>query len=516
MSRHNVLVTSAVHCFVLLSRRRGHAALAAALAWLPLLTSLHAPAAGALEVQPVLSGLTSPVYLTSSRDGSNRMFIVEQPGRIQLLSPGASAPAVFLDITARVRSGGERGLLGLAFHPRYAINRRFFVNYTRQPDGATVIAEYRASASDPDAVDPEETELLVIPQPFANHNGGMIEFGPDGYLYIGMGDGGSGNDPGNRAQNIDELLGKMLRIDVDHRSDSRAYSIPPDNPFAGELPGRDEIYAVGLRNPFRFSFDRARGQLFAGDVGQGAREEIDRIKRGGNYGWRVFEGSRCTGLDPAACGLPGFVAPIAEYGHGGGRCAVIGGYVYRGARSAFERGAYVYGDLCSGEIFRLFPARSGGSQSVALDSGLRIASFGEDEAGEIYVLGLGGGTIDRLTASPPPPPCSFAIEPGGQEFGAKGGKGSLQLSAASDCRWLAASHAPWIRLVTSEAGSGEATLFFRVRPNPGSGPREGIITVAGQSFAVTQSACDRRERGSGKGRGGRDRRPERSEGRGPS
>jgi glucose/arabinose dehydrogenase len=288
------------------------------LGFLGILLSMD-PASGAIQLEPVLTGLSSPLYLTSARDGTNRLFIVEQPGTIKVLQPGATTPTVFLDITSRVLSGGEQGLLGLAFHPQYTTNRRFFLDYTRQPDGATVIAEYQASTTDPNVAGTSETVLLVIPQPFANHNGGMIEFGPDGFLYIGMGDGGSGNDPGNRAQNINELLGKILRIDIDHPSGSLPYSSPPDNPFFGATPGRDEIYAVGFRNPFRFSFDRLTGQLFAGDVGQAAREEVDIVTRGGNYGWRVFEGTLCTNLDPALCSSGSYVAPIAQYGHTGGR-----------------------------------------------------------------------------------------------------------------------------------------------------------------------------------------------------
>ncbi|HTG18022.1 MAG TPA: PQQ-dependent sugar dehydrogenase, partial [Blastocatellia bacterium] len=223
-----------------------------------------------IELAPVLSGLSSPVFVTNARDGSNRLFIVEQSGRIKVLQPGASAPTVFLDIATKILSGGERGLLGLAFHPQFSTNRRFFVDYTRQQDGATVIAEYHASASNPNFADGGETVLLVIPQPFANHNGGMIEFGPDQFLYIGMGDGGSSNDPASRAQSIFDLLGKILRIDVDHPNGIVPYSSPADNPFFGATAGLDEIFATGFRNPWRFSFDHKTGQLYAGDVGQGA------------------------------------------------------------------------------------------------------------------------------------------------------------------------------------------------------------------------------------------------------
>ncbi len=279
------------------------------------------PSGGAIVLQPILTGLSSPLFVTHARDGTNRLFIVEQAGLIKVLQPGSTTPTIFLDITANVLSGGERGLLGLAFHPTYATNRRFFVNYTRQPDGATVIAEYQASATDPNVADATETTLLTISQPFANHNGGMIEFGPDGFLYIGMGDGGSANDPDNRAQNVDELLGKMLRIDVDRPNGAVPYSSPSDNPFFGVTAGRDEIYAVGLRNPFRFSFDRATGLLYAGDVGQDAREEVDIITRAGNYGWRVFEGTLCTNNDPGLC------TPVSQVdgdggGGGGGGCFI--------------------------------------------------------------------------------------------------------------------------------------------------------------------------------------------------
>ena len=356
----------------------------------------------AIQLQSVVTGLSNPLYVTHARDGSNRLFILEQAGRILVLQPGATTPTVFLDITANVLSGGERGLLGLAFHPAFATNRRFFVNYTRQPDGATIIAEFQVSASDPNVANATQTILLTIAQPFANHNGGMVEFGPDGFLYIGMGDGGSANDPDNRAQNIDELLGKMLRIDVDLPNGAVPYSSPPDNPFSGATPGRDEIYAVGLRNPFRFSFDRVTGLLYAGDVGQGAREEVDIITRGDNHGWRVFEGTLCTDNDPTLCNPADFTPPIAEYDHSLGRCSIIGGYVYRGARGTLPAGAYIYGDLCTGEIFQLLPATGGGTQTVLLDTALNgaLSSFGEDEAGEIYVVGL-GGTVDRIDAGPP-------------------------------------------------------------------------------------------------------------------
>jgi uncharacterized protein (TIGR03437 family) len=349
-----------------------------------------------VQLEPYLSGLSEPVFITSARDGSNRLFIVEQPGRIRVKQPNAATTSVLLDITAKVLSGGERGLLGLAFHPHYLTNRRFFVNYTRRNDGATVISEFRASIGDANLADVEEKVLLTISQPFNNHNGGMIAFGSDGFLYIGMGDGGSGNDPGNRAQNIEDLLGKMLRIDVDNPNGAIPYSSPSTNPFFGNTPGRDEIYAVGLRNPWRFSFDRQTGELYAGDVGQGVIEEIDLIKLGGNYGWRVLEGTRCTNLGPGACNDAKFSAPLYEYPHTGGACSVTGGYAYRGNANTLASGAYVFADYCIGTLYVL----ENGQARTVLDTGLNINSFGEDEAGELYVC-AGNGNIYRLVNAPP-------------------------------------------------------------------------------------------------------------------
>jgi glucose/arabinose dehydrogenase len=362
------------------------------------LVAVLAGGATALELVPVLAGLSNPLYVTHARDGSGRLFVVEQGGRIKVLQPGAAAPTVFLDITDRVLAGGERGLLGLAFHPQYPANGRFFVNYTRTPDGATVIAEYRRSA-DPNLAARAETVLLTIAQPFANHNGGMIEFGPDGFLYIASGDGGSANDPQNRAQNVNDLLGKILRIDVDRTSGALPYAIPADNPFAGPTPGADEIYALGLRNPFRFSFDRVTGQLLVGDVGQASFEEIDIVTPGGNYGWRIFEAFSCTGAGMSAglCASPGLIPPLAAYDHSAGRCSITGGYVYRGPRGTLPAGTYVFGDFCTGEIFRL----NGSTPTVLTPTALSISSFGEDGEGELYVVGL-GGTVHRLAASAGP------------------------------------------------------------------------------------------------------------------
>ena len=327
-----------------------------------------------VTLEPVASGLNQPVYLTNAHDGTDRRFIVEQLGRISVMQPGSSTRTTFLDISNRVLCCGERGLLGLAFHPQYAANRKFYVNYTRRPDGATVVAEYQANVTNQNTAATLETVLFVVPQPYENHNGGMVEFGNDGYLYVGMGDGGSGNDPQNHAQNPADLLGKILRIDVNAAAP------------------RPEVYALGMRNPWRFSFDRATGQLYVGDVGQGVIEEVDIITQGGNYGWRVLEGTRCTNLGPGSCSNQAYIPPIAQYDHAtNGRCSITGGYVYRGALQSLPYGAYIYGDYCSGEVFLL----QSGVSSVLTDTTFNISSFGEDEAGELYVVSL-GGTIYRI------------------------------------------------------------------------------------------------------------------------
>lgn len=334
-------------------------------------------------------GLESPLFVTPAGDGSGRLYVLEQPGRIRILEQGSLSSVPFLDIVDRVlMDDTERGLLGVAFHPDYRRNGRFFVNYTRRPDGATVVAEYRREGS-PLSASREERVVLAIKQPESNHNGGMVAFGHDGYLYIGMGDGGAWGDPGNRAQNLDELLGKILRIDVD-RGDP--YAIPPDNPFV-KGGGRPEIYAVGMRNPWRFSFDRETGELWVADVGQKKWEEVDLVTRGGNYGWRLMEGAHC--YNPAiACPTEGLVVPVMEYGHEGGRCSIIGGYVYRGRAMPPLQGTYIAGDFCSGELVAFRQSDRGAGVAgprVLLRAGFRISSFGQDEAGELYVVDHGGG-----------------------------------------------------------------------------------------------------------------------------
>jgi hypothetical protein len=336
----------------------------------------------------VADGLQQPVLVTHAADRSQRLFIVEQAGRIRVLENGFVKPAPFLDISTLVQTGGERGLLGLAFHPEYSDNGRFFINYTRLDGGQleTVVAEYGVSGTNPDMAAPQETSLLEFDQPAGNHNGGMLAFGPDGYLYIGTGDGGGGGDPNNNGQDLSNLLGKILRIDVDGGA---PYTVPPDNPFVGQGAVRSEIYAYGLRNPWRFSFDRLTGDLFAADVGQGSWEEVDLIESGGNYGWRIMEGNHCFN-PPNNCNTTGLILPIAEYSHSQGR-SVTGGYVYRGLQPTSLQGSYIFGDYINGSIWSLTKTGDGTwSPTLLLDTDLSISSFGEDRHGEVYVVDYSG------------------------------------------------------------------------------------------------------------------------------
>jgi glucose/arabinose dehydrogenase len=349
----------------------------------------------AVGLESVVTGLTKPTFVTHAPDGSDRLFILEQEGVIKVLQPGSTVPTVFLNLKSAVSSQGERGLLGLAFHPSFATNRRFFVCYTKQNGGAVAVAEYKVSATNPNVALKPRRVLLSIPHnQFTNHNGGWIGFGLDGFLYITVGDGGFRNDPNSNGQNIETLLGKVLRIDVDRTAGGKRYAIPPDNPFVG-VAGLDEIFAYGFRNPWRGAIDRVTGVLHVGDVGQGAHEEIDVVTKGGNYGWRVFEGNQCTQLDPDQCDDAGFTAPIHTYPNAGARCAVTGGYVYRGTAGTFAAGTYVFGDFCSGEIF----VRQGGVVNTLLDTDLLISSFGEDADGEIYVVDH-DGAVHRLVTVP--------------------------------------------------------------------------------------------------------------------
>ncbi len=352
-----------------------------------------------LSLTTVVTGLSNPVDFQQPNDGTNRFFVVEQAGTIRIIQAGAVLPAAFLDIRSKVLFDGEQGLLGLAFHPNYRQNRLFYVNYVRNSSGQTqtIIAEYSASLLDPNQADPSsERILLTVNQPFSNHKGGQLVFGPDGFLYIGLGDGGSGGDPLGNGQSLQTLLGKMLRIDVNVTSGGRQYGIPPDNPFAagGGLP---EIWAYGLRNPWRFSFDRGNtNRLFCADVGQDRFEEIDLIVRGGNFGWNVMEGAHC--FNPSSgCNMAGLILPIAEYDHTEGD-AVIGGYVYRGTAIPQLVGAYLMGDFGSGRIWILQETSPGTfTRSLQLMTGRSISSFGQDLAGEVYVVDYSGSVL-RLTS----------------------------------------------------------------------------------------------------------------------
>ncbi len=344
------------------------------------------------QLLPVATGFERPVYLTHAGDGSGRLFVVEQPGRVRIISSGKLLPEAFLDLSALVNSRkNERGLLGLAFHPQYARNGYFFVHYSAA-DGATAVARYHVSENAQRADAASATLVLSQPQPYPNHNGGQLAFGPDGYLYLGLGDGGSAGDPQGNGQNLGTWLGKILRLDVDA---ALPYALPAANPFVagGGLP---EIWAYGLRNPWRFSFDRRSGDLFIADVGQGNWEEINfqpaAETAARNYGWAIVEGNHCV---QSGCAAPGVSMPVAEYDHSSG-CSVTGGYVYRGIRLAALQGAYIYGDYCTGTIWALRPAAGGAWRtSVLLQSALNISSFGEDEAGELYVVHH-GGSVFRL------------------------------------------------------------------------------------------------------------------------
>ncbi|MSQ11778.1 MAG: glucose sorbosone dehydrogenase [Dehalococcoidia bacterium] len=352
-----------------------------------------------------------PLFLTYPPDESDRAVVVNQDGQVFIVPNATEAQDVhlFLDISDRVsQDGSEEGLLGLAFHPDYTVNGMFYVNYSAADPRRSVVSRFTLSR-DPDAADPtSEVVILEVPQPFSNHNGGMLAFGPDGYLYVGLGDGGDSGDPLGHGQDLSTLLGSILRIDVDREDGGRRYDIPPDNPFVdGTGDARPEIWAYGLRNPWRFSFDRVTGDLWAADVGQDRLEEVDLIRRGGNYGWNVLEGGECYRLVSDCLREGPGELPVAAYYHNLG-CSVTGGYVYRGKRIPALQGAYLYGDFCSGRIwgFRyeegsVFEAGSVNQQAELADTELPIASFGEDADGELYVLAFDGQVYRLLPGAAP-------------------------------------------------------------------------------------------------------------------
>jgi hypothetical protein len=352
-----------------------------------------------IALQPVASGLATPVAITHAGDGSGRLFITLKAGQVVIYDGTGVLSTPFLDIRPLVSNGAEQGLLSVAFHPSYRSNGFFFVNYTNT-SGDTVIARYSVS-QDPNVADPNSgTILLTVTQPFANHNGGQLQFGPDRYLYIGMGDGGSGGDPLDNAQNLEALLGKILRIDIDG---AFPYAIPGDNPFVGREGARKEIWARGLRNPWRFSFDRLTGDLLIADVGQNTWEEVNYqaagSKGGENYGWRLMEGNHCFN-PPSNCNTGALSLPVIEYAHGSNDslgCSITGGYRYRGTKNHGLRGVYFYGDFCTGRIWGA-SQHPGGEWTTTelLVTSLSISTFGEDEVGELYIANYSPGEIYRI------------------------------------------------------------------------------------------------------------------------
>jgi len=348
----------------------------------------------------VASGFDAPLDLEQPNDGSGRLFVVEQTGRIRIIQNGSVAPAAFLDISGKVTVASEMGLLGVTFHPNFSANGKLYVNYTRTVSGQfqSVIAEYTASPPNASQVNvATERILLTVDQVsnFPNHKAGQLAFGPDGFLYFGLGDGGGGGDPFGHGQNTNILLGKLMRIDVNSTSPGLAYAIPADNPFVagGGLP---EIFAFGFRNPWRFSFDRANGRLFLADVGQEQFEEIDIVTKGGNYGWNIMEGLHC--FNPSSgCNMTGLTLPIAEYSHSEGN-AVIGGFVYRGNSIPSLKGLYVFGDLGTGKIFTLQETSPNVfTRALLMTTGKTISSLGQDQNGELYLVDIVGKSVFKFT-----------------------------------------------------------------------------------------------------------------------
>jgi glucose/arabinose dehydrogenase len=354
----------------------------------------------AVTLEPFVQVPGGPLDIVAPDDGSGRLFVVAQDGKIWVVDgSGSVLPSPMVDLGPRIRSGGEQGLLGLALHPGFPTDPRVFVNYTNK-DGDTIIASLTIDPNNPNRLDPDShRQILFVDQPFANHNGGDLLFGPDGYLYAFFGDGGSGGDPQGNGQNPEALLGKVLRLDVDHPSGDLAYASPAGNPFL-DRNGRDEIWLLGMRNPWRAAFDRATGDLWIGDVGQSAWEEIDvaRVSVGGlNFGWNRMEGNHC--YPPGSnCPTEGLTPPVTEYGHDLG-CTVVGGYVYRGSKHPALAGAYLFADYCSGRIFAIDPSSDAFREPVEVgDGGSGLSSFGEDTAGELYVTNL-SGDVSRVVAA---------------------------------------------------------------------------------------------------------------------
>ncbi len=361
-------------------------------------TAPKAPGVRAVNAYPKLN-FEAPVEYTHAGDGTNRVFVIEQAGRIRVFdnNPNAATAGTYLDIRDKVAYGGEMGLLGLAFHPKFRDNGYFFVNYTKDNPRETVVSRFKASASNASQIDPKsEVVLFTFRQPYANHNGGKLAFGPDGYLYVATGDGGSGGDPQNNGQNKSSWLGKILRVDV-NSTEKGHYGIPKDNPFVGKEGLRQEIYAYGLRNPWRFSFDE-QGRLWTGDVGQDKIEEIDIVSKGGNYGWRVREADQPFNAKDNAV-VEKLIDPIHEYQHGEDGNSVTGGQVYRGKANPALRGKYIYGDFGSGRLWALtYTGNDKAQNQLLLNRGGSISAFGEDAAHELYICDYGDGRILKLVS----------------------------------------------------------------------------------------------------------------------
>lgn len=354
-----------------------------------------------VQAFPNVAAITSPVELTAPNDGTNRIFVVSVKGTIHVFANDATtgSKSVFLDISNKITTGGEMGLLGLAFSPDYKTNGYFYVNYVRRsPNLETVIARYKVSAGNPNQADASSEEiLLTYAQPFENHKGGKLAFGNDGYLYIAAGDGGSGGDPNKNGQNKNTLLGKILRIDVNSRGTGTAYAIPADNPFKGTAGTREEIFAYGMRNPWRFSVDHTTGLIWAADVGQDKTEEIDIITKGGNYGWVTMEGNDCYSGN---CDKTGLLLPIWSYDHTVGK-SITGGYVSRDKNLPGLNGRYIYGDYVSGSIWALTYVDGKATQNdlVGKVNGGTLSSFGEDSNSNLYILNYSDGKIYKLAAT---------------------------------------------------------------------------------------------------------------------
>jgi glucose/arabinose dehydrogenase len=454
--------------------------------------------------------LSSPVHVTNAHDGSARLFVVEQGGRIRIFKDGAFLPTPYLDIHSIIDSGGERGLLSVAFHPNYPSNGFSYVYYTNL-NGDITIARYTVSAGNPDVADPNSAlVLLVVPHPGqSNHNGGQLFFSPaDGYLYAGTGDGGSGGDPPNNAQNLDVMLGKILRIDVDGtgavpcgQSTPAPYAIPASNPFVGVPNACEEIWAYGVRNPFRFSFDHSTSDLLIGDVGQNCYEEIDfqpaSSTGGENYGWRIMEGLHCYNQDgscnPVSCDMSGLVLPILEETHDNGWCALIGGYRYHGSMIPGLSGKYLYSDNCLGDLYAATESFGGTwTRALLLSTAYSVSSFGEDEAGEIYVCDL-GGALYRLDPVASPAPVLSGLTPsaviaGDPDFtlsvaGSGFVEGSVVRWNGSDRSTTFQSASSLTAAITaadlSLSGSAVVTVFT---PSPGGGTSNGLTLEINTTF----------------------------------